>query len=107
MSVVDSSFQVKKLSTQIRAVLMIFTSSPALYEVVRPSIDLTTESIDWETIFKVTSSSCFRACAQWAYAIWTDRLPAKSNPFDGALKLEPEIQKCILRALSLRWGLNS
>jgi hypothetical protein len=95
----------RKLSTQMRAVLMIMEADSYLKKAVLPFVDVNRESINWEPIFKMSFGSGHKAAVTWAYAIWTDEVRAKSNPFDGALSLSPALQKAVLQALALRWGM--
>jgi hypothetical protein len=94
----------RKQSTQMRAVLMVLDADPYLKSAALPFVDVTRESINWEPIFKTASGSGHRAAVTWAYALWTDEVRAKTNPFDGALSLSPALQKAVLQTLAIRWG---
>lgn len=95
-----------KMSKQMRGVLMIFAANRFLKDSVLKYIDIPGESINWNQIFSATKGSNFMAAALFAYGIWTDELWKQSNPFEGALNLDREIQDACLRALALRWGIG-
>jgi len=101
----DTQLIQKKISTQMRAVLTIFSVDPYVMEIVRPHINFNTETIHWDPIFKFGWCSGHRACVVWAYSLWTDEIRSRSNPFDAALSLGPKLQVAVLKALSIRWGL--
>lgn len=94
----------RKISTQMRAVLTIFSADLYLMRLVEPHINLSTETNQWDPIFKFPLSSGHRVCAVWAYSLWTDEIRTKANPFDGTLNLDSNLQAAILKALSIRWG---
>jgi hypothetical protein len=95
----------RKPSAQMRAVLMILEADSYLKKTVLPFVDVNRESINWEPIFKMPFGSGHKAAVTWAYAVWTDEVRMKSNPFDGALSLSPALQRAVLQALALRWGM--
>jgi hypothetical protein len=95
----------RKLSTQMRAVLMILEADPYLKDALSPHIDLNLESIYWDKIFKLPFGSGHSTIVSWLYGIWTDEPRPRANLFDGSLNLSPKLQAAILKALALRWGL--
>lgn len=95
----------RKPSQQMRAVLTVLEADSYFMEMVKPWIDFERETIHWDPIFKFPWSSGHRAAALFIYSIWTDELRPKSNPFDSALSLNPRLQKAVLQALAIRWGL--
>jgi hypothetical protein len=95
-----------KISTQMKAVLRIFSADPSLLELVTPYIHLDSDSLDWDPIFELPLNSGFKAATGFAYAIWRDELRPRSNPFDGILNAEPELKKAVVSALACRWGLS-
>jgi len=107
MSAVTALKPQRKLSTQMEAVLLILNSDPYLMEAVRSFINIDTETISWEPILKMGLGSGHRAAITWAYGVWTDELRPKSNPFDAALSMMPNLQVAVLKALALRWGLKT
>jgi hypothetical protein len=102
----EHTLPTRKLSTQMRAVLLIFNADPYLMEAVSPWINLETESIYWDKIFKLSFSSGHRAATLWAYGIWTDSQPPRGDIFDAADSLSSNFKVAILEALCLRWGLR-
>jgi len=95
----------RKLSQQMRAVLLIFNADPYLMEAVTPYINFETDSIYWDKILKMPFGSGHKGAIRWAYGVWTDEMP-KGNCFDGALNMSPFLQVAVLEALCLRWGLR-
>ncbi len=95
----------RKHSVQMRAVLFILNADPHLMNSVWPFLNLETETIFWDEIFKIPFGSGNRAGASWAYCIWTDELRPRANCFDAALSMTPNLQAAVLQALALRWGL--
>jgi hypothetical protein len=96
----------RKPSTQMRALLLIFKADPYLSDALSPFINLETESIYWDKIFKLPLGSDHRAAILWAYGIWTDSQSPKGDVFDVADSLTANFQAAILEALCLRWGLR-
>lgn len=95
-----------KLSTQMRAVLMIFNADPYLSECVQPYVDTERDSICWDPLFKMGFGSGHKAAVILAFSIWTDEVRENCNPFDAALSLSPGLQMASIKALALRWGLT-
>ena len=98
--------QGRKLSNQLRAVLLIFNADADLRKAVSPFINFETQSIHWAGITKLPLSSGHRNALAWAYGVWTDEILPKSKLLDGALNLGPSFKIAILEALCLRWGLR-
>ncbi len=97
----------RKLSTQMCAMLLIFSADAGLMAAVEPFVNLQNESVDWEQIRNLSFCSGHRAAVVIAYAIWTDEVMEGSRPFDLALNMDAKLQRACLQALSLRWGLKS
>lgn len=95
----------RRLSVQMRAILMILEADPHLKAALSPHLDLNMESIYWDKIFKLPFGSDQFTIVGWIYAIWTDELRPRVNLFDGSVNLSPRVQAAILNALALRWGL--
>jgi hypothetical protein len=95
----------RRLSQQMRAVLLIFNADQYLMNAVAPFLDLETETINWSVILKLPLGSGHKGAIRWAYGVWTDEMP-KGNCFDGALSMSPFLQVAVLEALCLRWGLR-
>jgi hypothetical protein len=95
-----------KLSQQICAVLILLSADPHLMKSVEPFINLDTETISWDAIFKIPFGSGHRGAVSWAYSIWTDEMRPRANIFDGALSMSPALQVAVLQALAKRWGLS-
>ena len=95
----------RKLSMQMRAVLLIFNADPYLMEAVSPYVNLETETIFWDKIQKLPFGSGHKNAIRWAFGIWTDEMP-NGNCFEGALGMSSFLQIAVLEALCLRWGLR-
>ena len=95
----------RKISQQMRAVLLIFNADPYLMYAVSPFINMETETIYWDKIQKLPFGSGHKGAIRWAYGVWTDQMP-KGNCFDGALSMSPHLQFAVLESLCLRWGLR-
>jgi len=95
-----------KLSTQMRAVLMIFNADPYLSECALPFVDTERDSICWDPLFKMGFGSGHKAAVVFAYSVWTDEIKENCNPFDAALSMSQDLQAACLKALALRWGLT-
>ena len=96
-----------RYSTELRAVLRIIEADDFLVRNVLPFIDCERESIDWDQIFSMSYGSGHYAAVTTAYGIWTDHLRAGCDPFDMAFSLGPNLQRAVLSALAIRWGLTS
>ncbi len=94
----------KKLSTQMCALLFIFSADSALMAAVETCVDLKTESIDWPEIRRRCASPGHLAAISLAYAIWTDQIMEGCNPFELALNMDAKLQRSCLQALAMRWG---
>lgn len=92
-------------SLQMQAVLHVLKTDPHLFERVSPFINLQTETIYWNEIFRMGFGSGHRAAVTWCYGIWVDEPRPRSNCFDAALRMDPNFQKAVLEALAMRWGL--
>ena len=101
----STTTSVRKISQQMRAVLLIFNADPYLMEAVTPFINIENESIAWDKILKLPFGSGHKGAIHWAYDIWTDEMP-KGNCFDRALSMSPFLQVAVLESLCLRWGLR-
>jgi hypothetical protein len=99
--------QHKKHSLQMRSVLLIFAADPHLANKVEPFINLETEDISWDGIFRAPLSTGQKAAAYFAFGIWRDEPKPKVNIFDDALYMEPKLKYAVLSALAVRWGLMS
>ena len=93
-------------STELRAVLRIIEADDFLARNVLPFIDCERESIEWDKIFSMSYGSGHYAAVTMAYGIWTDHLKAGCDPFDMAFSLGPNLQRAVLSALAIRWGLT-
>ena len=104
-SAIAPSPKTQKLSQQMCAVLILLSADSSLMKSVESFINLNTETINWDEIFKIPFGSGHRAAISWAYGVWTDEMRPSANLFDGALSMSPALQVATLQALAKRWGL--
>ena len=96
-----------RCSTELRAVLRIIEADDFLVRNVLPFIDCESESIDWDRIFSMSFGSGHYAAVTAAYGIWTDHVREGCDPFDMAFSLGQNLQRAVLSALAIRWGLTN
>ncbi len=96
----------RKYSRQMQAVLHVLRTDSYLYERVSPFINLDTETIYWNEIFRLGFGSGHRGAITWCYGIWRDEPKPRANCFDAALNMDPRFQVAVLEALAMRWGLR-
>ena len=94
---------VEKLSNQMRAVLRIVTAEQHLSDAVFRFINIESESIDWEPIFKLDLGAGNRAAILIAYAVWTDQLKPDCQLFEDSLSMTPDLKRACLKAIGIRW----
>ena len=92
-------------SREMRAVLHIINADPEMQRLGLRHIDQENERINWKGIWSQDYCGGFAAAMLWVQAIWCDRVETKGDPFDRAFAADPHLQKAILEALAIRWGL--
>jgi hypothetical protein len=92
---------------ELRAVLTILEADDELKTKARPHVDIEKREIDWNSIFTKDFGSGHRAALLWAKALWVDRRPAKSDPFNRAFSMDTHLRVAVAKALTIRWGLAS
>lgn len=97
----------KKLSTQMVALLLIFSADAGLMASVEPFVDLKQNMVDWDQILKTPFSSGHWAAVLIAYSMWTDKVFEGSDPFEAALNMDRPLKRGCIHALELRWGLKA
>ena len=95
----------RKVSREMRAVLHIINADPETQRLGLRHIDQERERINWEGIWNQDYCGGFGAVMLWVQAIWCDRKETKGDPFDRAFAMDPHLQKAVLEALAIRWGL--
>ena len=95
-----------KISTEMRAALLIFNADEYLMKQVAPFINIERDSINWNVLLKMALGSGQKAAILWAYAVWTDDQPERGECFDVAHSMSPHLKIAVLEALCLRWGLR-
>jgi len=92
------------LTPNMLAVLVIMSSDFYLKECTKPFIDLKTQEIQWDQVFKLRLNSPHKIAVAWAYALWSKEIYPGTHPFDGLSALDPELKRSILKALTLSWA---
>lgn len=92
-------------SREMRAVLHIINSDSEMQRLGLKYIDQENERINWKGIWSQDYCGGFAAAMLWAQAIWSDKVETKGDPFDRGFAMDPHLQKSVLEALAIRWGL--
>lgn len=69
----------RRLSIQMRAVLMVLEADPYLKDALSQHIDLNLETIRWDRIFQLGLSSGQSTVVGWIYGLWTDEPRPRAN----------------------------
>jgi len=96
---------VQALPRELRAVLRIFNYDDELKVKTLPHVDLLQHSINWSKIWSNDFGGGHSAAVCWAQAIWCDRVETRSDPFDRAFVMDEGLQRAVLEALAIRWGI--
>jgi hypothetical protein len=100
------NLKAQRMPNELRAVLHIVECSEEIRRKALPFIDIDRCSIDWHGIFSNDWCGGHAATLVFAKAIWCDQVTTKSDPFDRAFAMDPSLQKTVLEALAIRWGLS-
>ncbi len=84
---------------------MIFSADGELRRKALPHVDVARQSIDWESVLENDFGGGHGAAVKWARAIWEDRVPEGTDPFDRAFAMDGWLRQTVLKALAVRWGL--
>lgn len=103
---VNQSQSVQKISTQMRAVLAIFSCDSFLTDFIGKAVNFENDSVDWDQIFAAELNSSQYAACQWAFSLWRDDIRDQANVFEAALSMDSNLKTAVLRALRLRWGVS-
>ena len=95
------------LPPELRAVLTIVEADAELKAKARPHVNVEKREINWNKIFTTDFGSGHRAALLWAKALWVDRRPEKSDPFDRAFSMDTHLRVAVIKAVAIRWGLAS
>lgn len=87
---------------ELKAVLHLFSHDEELRSKALPHVDVETQSIDWNAIFKHHYGSGHYGAILWAYAIWRDT-QGPYEPFQTAFAMDAGLRRAALRALAIRW----
>lgn len=97
----------QQLPRELRAVLHIFNYDDDLRRKALPHVNIEHQSINWPGVWRNDFSGGYSAAVLWAQAIWCDKVETKSDPFDRAFAMDPELQKVVLEAIAIRWGITT
>lgn len=97
--------QAGSLPREPRAVLKIFNYDMELRAKALPHVDIERQRIDWTSTWANDFSGGHAAAILWAQAIWCDRVETKGDPFDRAFAMDFRLQRAVIEALAIRWGL--
>lgn len=90
----------------LKAVLEIAQSSPQLRHDLLPIIDQEKQEIHWEKLEYGALSGGVQTAIAWAKALWTDEVDSNMRGlFDAFGSLDVTVQRAILRAMAVRYGL--
>lgn len=94
------------LPREIRAVMHIFNYDEELRAKALPHVNIERRSINWPNIWANDFGGGHSAAIVWAQAIWCDRMETKIDPFDRAFAMGSDLQRMVIEALAIRWGLR-
>lgn len=97
----------QQLPRELRAVLHIFNYDDELRRKALPHINIERQSVNWPGIWRNDFGGGHSAAVLWAKAIWRDKVETKSDPFDHAFAMDPELQKVVLEAIAIRWNIRT
>ena len=92
-------------SREMRAVLHIINADPEIKRLALRHIDQERERINWEAIWSQDYCGGYSAVMLWIQAIWCDQVETKGDPFNRAFAMDAHLQKAVIEALAIRWGL--
>lgn len=95
----------RTLPRELRAVLLIFNANSELQRKDLPYVNTDRQSIDWERILENDYGGGQAVALRWAWALWTDRMPKGSDPFNCAFAMDGWLRVKVYEALGVRWGL--
>jgi len=102
-SMVKSDGAEKTISTEVIAMLTIFSADEELRRKALPYVNLEKEEVDWYGIAQNDFGGGHCGAIAWAKAIWTGEVPSV-NPFERAYAMGPNLRRAVLTALANRWG---
>lgn len=96
---------IRQLSPEMRAVLKVVNADEELKQKMLPFINPQGETIDWPKIWSQDFSGGHSAAVCWIQALWCDKVLTKLDPFDRAFAMDEPLQRTVIEALAIRWGL--
>lgn len=85
--------------------LLIFNADSELRRKALPHVNVSHQSVDWESIMENEFGGGHSAAVKWARAIWEDRVPEGTDPFNRAFAMDGWLRRAVLKALGIRWGI--
>lgn len=96
----------KRLPSELRAVLHIFSYDQELREKALPHVNTEKEVINWFGIGRNHFSSGHSTAIMWARSIWLARSPTHDDLFERTFSMDLAMRKTLLEALEIAWGLD-
>ncbi len=94
------------MNNYLKAVLEIAQSSPQLRHDLLPIVDPEKQEVHWERLGYAALSGSTQTSVAWAKALWTDEVDSNMRGlFDGFGSLDVTVQRAILHAMAIRFGL--
>ena len=90
------------MSQQMKAVMTIIAACDDINRYASPHIDLRSDKIDWDAIFKVRWTTSQKTALAWAFALWRDETRPRINVFENAPAMDRELQVAVLHAIMIR-----
>lgn len=105
MNTANQSISAIHLPRELRAVLRIFNHDQELKAKALPHVNIERKSIDWPKIWANDLGGGHAAAILWAQAIWCDGIETKGDLFDRAFAMDAGLQRAVIEALAIRWGI--
>jgi hypothetical protein len=86
-------------------VLTIFTVDEELKRRALPFVDMELKRIDWDGVLNNDYGGGHSAAIKWSQAVWGDLVPEGADLFCRAFAMDNRLQRAVLKALAVRWGL--
>ena len=95
-----------KMSRKMRAIQNIFQADKKLSEAVSLFVDANADCVFWEMIYRLPLNCEQTVAVDFAHSIWDSERFTLSCIFEDGLDMNPDLQKAVLDAIAIRWGLG-